>query len=142
MGAAIKRSKRARRKVAQTRLERIDGISMKINSIGAAQVFDLHHAVAVVRLIGDARSLDGESCKNGSTARFFMKKFSRCARRSSRVSSTSDRPSVVTSNSETNTCAGSVLESFLYAAFGGVDSLQWIVERKCAARANDDFAVH
>jgi hypothetical protein len=34
MGAAIKRSKRARRKVAQTRLERIDGISMKIISIG------------------------------------------------------------------------------------------------------------
>jgi hypothetical protein len=66
MGAVIKRSKRARRKVAQTRLERIDGISMQINSIGAVQVFDLHNAVAVVRLIGDGRSLDGESCKIGS----------------------------------------------------------------------------
>ena len=133
MGAVIKRSKRARRKVAHTRLERIDGISMQINSIGAVQVFDLHNAVAVVRLIGDGRSLDGESCKIGSTARFFRKKSSRRVRRSSKVGSTSARPPVVTSKSETTPLRRICVREFLDAAFGRVNFLQEIVKRKCAA---------
>jgi hypothetical protein len=132
MGAVIKRAKRARRKVAQKRLERIDGISMQINSIGAVQVFDLHNAVAVVRLIGDGRSLDGESCKIGSWRDFSRRslpgapgahkgKLDQC--------SATGRYQQIRTTPLRRIC----VREFLDAAFRGVKFLQEIVERKCAA---------
>gem|GEM_PF-3956913 len=105
---------------------------MQINSIGAVQVFDLHNAVAVVRLIGDGRSLDGESCKIDHGEIFHEEVF-QAHPALIKVSLTSARPPVVTSKSEPTPLRRICVREFLDAAFRGVKFLQEIVERKCAA---------